>query len=147
MGYTRHWSVNRDEAAWPTVWAKTALDTATVILPWAERAGITLAGWDGTGDPEVTEGTICLNGRDPESCETFRLDAVRPEPYFPGHNPDRDFTKTRRLAYDAVVHLILLRLTAHAGAHGATVHIYSDGPHEDDAHREVYASLFGEVAP
>lgn len=152
MGYTHYWKLHRSHPAWPEVYGRTALDTATVILPWAESAGITLAGWDGEPgtDPECTEGAIVLNGSGQEdSCETFRIDALAGPPRYQGHDPDRDFCKTRRRPYDTVVLLVLLRLQAHAHAAGTTVEVWSDGSNSGgfDAARSAYADLFGTDAP
>lgn len=72
MGYSHRWTMTdkaQDDNAWLRFYA-----AAAIICSRARRRGVGIAGWDGEGSPEFTEGTVCLNGRGSQSYETFRID-------------------------------------------------------------------------
>lgn len=95
MGYTHYWdhpAINEE------AWAEFIAEVKELI----KRSPVPLAGWDGTGTPEVNEDEVRLNGRTPEDCETFELTPER---------TDFAFCKTEYLEYDVMVCAILL--TAH----------------------------------
>ena len=60
-----------------------------------------LRGWDGRGEPEITDTKVSFNGNKSkgESCETFLIDLYWNE---------RSFCKTRRMPYDTAVYVCLL---------------------------------------
>jgi hypothetical protein len=99
---------------------------AKAIIATAEAHGIRIAGWDGDGQPEFTEGYVSLNGWQDESCETFIWHAElqdNPE-WRDAAEPFFYFVKTRQEPYDAVVCALLLRLKHY---YGDAVDISSDG--------------------
>ena len=96
-----------------------------------------IRGWDGTGEPTVSNAEIRLNGDAFEDLdhETFVLvDGVN-------HST---FCKTARKPYDEVVTAILLRATFYS----KRFKVSSDGDFENDWKdgRELYARVFGEDA-
>ena len=60
-----------------------------------------LRGWDGRGEPEITDTRVSFNGNKGrgESCETFFIDLY-------GH--ERCFCKTEHMPYDTAVYVCLL---------------------------------------
>ena len=116
MGYTHYWqatAVEPDREAY----GRTLLD-AKLIVEEAINQGIRLAGPNGKGEPELTEGRIRLNGVAPdEHHESFRFNPV-PEGF--------SFCKTRETVrpYDAVVTAILIRAKVH---YGNAIEVSSDG--------------------
>ncbi len=119
MGYTHYWRQSRtftdDE------WTKLAA-FAQRLVQGAKRHGIVLAGWDGTGEPDIDEDSIGFNGV-PDH-ETFRLERV---PTVQAWQDEHfSFCKTNRKPYDVAV--VTMLATAKAIAPDA-IHISSDdGP-------------------
>ena len=76
MGYTHYWYTHRDAPA--DAYGRTAMDAKRLFVVAAEL-GYDLAGWDGSGEPECSEGAIAFNGRagDPvdQSYDSCRINA------------------------------------------------------------------------
>ena len=130
MGYTHYYERRRDVAAPADAYGRWAMD-AKAIIATAEAQGIRIAGWDGDGQPEFTEGYVSLNGWQDESCETFIWHAElqdNPE-WRDAAEPFFYFVKTRQRPYDAVVVALLLRLKHY---YGDAVDISSDGTWDEN---------------
>lgn len=95
MGYTHYWSIDRPVT--PQEIALLADDARKII----DVSGVSIRGWDGTGEPELGPDRVWLNGDADahEACETFGITV--------GVN-EWTFCKTRRKPYDTVVTAILL---------------------------------------
>lgn len=140
MGYTHYFYT-------PTEIDPLAFDVfANDVLKLTEAAGVPLAGWDGTGDPEITAKTVGLNGvGEDDSHETFRVSQTW-EPSYPGDKPADDglnfhFCKTARKPYDVVVVASLIALKHRLGE---AVQISSDGDDADwDEGRALAQSTLG----
>lgn len=104
MGYTHYWTPGTHDSLGLVV-----NDTRKILA----ATTVPLAGWDGTGEPEVTKERISLNGADPDDCETFMLVP----------NGEWDFCKTAHRPYDEVVTAILVA----AWIRGALQKLSSDG--------------------
>ena len=100
MGYTHYWTPT---ALSVEAMAKVAA-AADAIIGVADPD---IAGWDGTGKPELSGERIAFNGRGPDDDhETFAIDADCPE---------WRFCKTARKPYDVVVTAVLTYLAAEYG--------------------------------
>lgn len=91
MGYTHYWNPMELE-----VDAELAEEARAIVA----ASDVEIAGWDGTGEPEIREGLISLNGAGRKGCESFVLrddDETGFECCKTGANP-----------YDEVVGAILL---------------------------------------
>jgi hypothetical protein len=143
MGYTHYW-YRLDGSNDREAFRQLGTDAKRIIAQ-AERNGIRLANWDGTGEPEFTELSFALNGVGEEAHESFRwkVNAER-------HEMDTDewlfdFTKTAYKPYDAVVTAILIRAKV---LYGDAVRVESDGSWDDWAEgRALYEQVFGIDAP
>jgi hypothetical protein len=115
MGYTHYWQ-RTDEPTPDEAFGRTLLDTKAIIKTAGEQ-GIAIAGWDGEGEPELTEGLIRFNGVAPdEDYETFV--------FTPTHR-DFEFCKTSCVRpYDAVVCAVLIAAKHH---YGGALRVNSDG--------------------
>ncbi len=93
MGYTHYWR------GWVTLSDSFITDVQAII----EQSGVTIAGWDGEGEPTLTNEEIRLNGSvvGDNDHETFLL--------INGVNRSTSFCKTAHKPYDIVVAAILLR--------------------------------------
>jgi len=121
MGYTHYFNQSN-----PETFARTALDAKTIL----ESTDIPVASWDGTGEPEITEGKISFNGADDDSYESFVIPA----------EGGRGFCKTAHMPYDAVVTAVLIRLAHHGGS------VSSDGNWAEWADgRALVEEVFGET--
>ena len=155
MGYTHYHTRNAKNKGSAYMFGKLALD-AKAIITEAEKRGIAIRGYDGTGEPEFTEGYFRLNGDASEGLdyETFAWEALpqqqdweRKHYIASGRNPDQifDFCKTAHRPYDAVVTAILIRAKV---IYGNCVDVRSDGDWTDwQAGRELYEAVFSEEAP
>ena len=96
-GYTHYWSFERDftRDEWYGL-----LEEVRRIIAAAEEDGIGIAGPMGTGNPEMTDSVIALNGKKPDDYESFILTRKFDEDAW-------NFTKTKHKPYDAVVVSIL----------------------------------------
>ena len=124
MGYTHYWY-------WDTSAPKekiAAVASALQILrPRIEREmGAQIAGPDGTGDPEISDGQICLNGPEDGMCEALVLS---PDVGWPQEDGKRfKFCKTRRRPYDLAVTACLLLAKRQ---YGRCIDVRSDGESKD----------------
>ena len=93
MGYTRYWIRTEKPITQEFV------DTVNKIIADARKNGITICGWDGTGEPEVTLERIALNGTEENDLghESFVLT----------NEAEWDCCKTACKPYDYVVREIL----------------------------------------
>lgn len=110
MGYTHYWTPKAIDD--DNEWAKVQAAAKAII-------GITdvkIAGWDGTGKPEIDDQFVRLNGGGDGGCETFALD----------RSSEWTFCKTDRHEYDVVVTALLTYLAAEHG-----FEVTSDGEAED----------------
>lgn len=93
MGYTRYWE-RTDKPI-----TQEFVDEVNRIIAKANEMGITICGWDGVGDPEVSLDGIRFNGKAPHlDHETF---AITNEPTI------FDFCKTGEKPYDYAVKEVL----------------------------------------
>ena len=105
MGYTHYWHQLRDftTSEWKTIRAETEK-----IITLAKEKHIELAGWDGTGRPEVNNSQIRLNGQQPNDYEDI---CIPRKLIIPSWDKRRgyssSFCKTEHRPYDAVVVSIL----------------------------------------
>jgi hypothetical protein len=112
MGYTHYW---HQAAGIPAdLFAEIARDAKVIV----QNSPVPLAGWDGTGEPEISDTEVGLNGADPDDYETFVL---RPEA------SDFNFCKTGERPYDIVVTAILFRAAKLCQERGVSFTIDSDG--------------------
>jgi len=128
MGYTHYWNINpkTNEAKY-----KKALKDCVKIVEHGTKKGI-LAGWDGTGKPEI-KGGIRFNGKAPEDYETFKL-PNKPMDVLEGDFVQKDkdgyvfdFCKTGHRPYDIYVTACLATMRSHLGKN---FKISSDGGEE-----------------
>lgn len=105
MGYTHYWTQYSDFS--DNEWEDIKSQTKEILAEF----GDTVAGWDGSGDPRINDTCVSFNGRDNNSCETFKItkrikDLQRPWEKEP---PTKvfSFCKTRGLPYDEVVVRVL----------------------------------------
>ena len=98
MGYTHYHNQVRSftDTEWDLI-----ITGATDIVEQAQSSGVTICGWDGTGEPELTDELISLNGTDRNDCgyETFLVKKNEDDNF--------NFCKTARKPYDSVVVSIL----------------------------------------
>jgi hypothetical protein len=123
MGYTHYWTQLRDFS--PDEW-KTASGDISAILAYAQdKAGIALAGWDGTGLPTVEDGAIRFNGCVPnDDHETMQInrEITKRGPRWEGENPAWNYCKTAYKPYDTVVTACLCYLATVAKSHSVSSH-------------------------
>lgn len=118
MGYTHYWKFNPTEKSAKQF--ENVIKDAQIIL--ANKGDIVICGGDGTGEPEITNEYIWLNGdrKNELDHETF---------YFSlNEQTGFEFCKTARKPYDLIVGAMLLSL-----AHRITGFSFSsDGSYKDD---------------
>ena len=119
MGYTRYWGRTEKPITQEFV------DAVNNIIAEAKEKGITVCGWDGTGEPEVTLERIAFNGKAPymdhESCN------IDNKPSF------FDFCKTAEKPYDWAVKRVL-----EVGAKMGIVKDVSDDGEVEECNDEQY---------
>lgn len=93
MGYTRYWTRTEKPITQEFV------DAVNEIITNERKKGITICGWDGTGEPEVTLERIALNG--PEENDLGH------ESFVITKESAWDFCKTAYKPYDYVVREVL----------------------------------------
>jgi hypothetical protein len=155
MGYTHYNYRDKRSLGSLFMFEKLAND-AKKIIAQAEADGISIHGWDGTGEPEFAYDVFRLNGDASQGLdhETFTWQAMpeQPEWWAREHGRDSskkhrifDFCKTAYKPYDAVVTAILLRAKV---IYGKCVEVSSDGNWDDwKQGRDLYEKVFGESAP
>ncbi|HEX4188594.1 MAG TPA: hypothetical protein VHY83_11905 [Solirubrobacteraceae bacterium] len=129
MGYTHYYAYDPDAGSFIDAWPRMVADARLIAGYVGKTLGLRLANGAGTGDPELSERRIWLNGPSAGDLghETFRIDAtpwragderpaVRNEPSATresGWVTERGFIagfcKTARKPYDIAVTSILLR--------------------------------------
>jgi hypothetical protein len=108
-----------------------------------------LCGWDGTGEPEFTESTICFNGDGARGLdhETFSINQDSTEKAKASGSKNGlvfDFCKTNRKPYDLMVQISMLRLKHHF----PESEISSDGDASDWKNaKALYKKVFGKTPP
>lgn len=167
MGYTHYWTVRPDRVT-PEQFLRLAMDCRR-LFDAAISSGIELSGWSGdpVTRPELSEGSIVFNGRQPDDYETFVLDVtplVDPGPDAPDYERFRyernlsiggrwECCKTARRPYDAVVAAVLIRA---AELLQEAITVTSDGNFDDPFDenystwaraRSLYEAVFGGTAP
>lgn len=114
MGYTRYWE-RTDKPI-----TQEFVDEVKRIIEDATQKGITICGWDGTGEPTVTLTEISFNGKAPHmDCETMFISNDETEIGY-------GFCKTARMPYDYVVKRVLIE----AEKEGLVIYVHSDGVNE-----------------
>lgn len=152
MGYTHYTYRPRKNAGSAYMFGKLALDAKT-ICDYANANGIRIRNGNGEGEPDFTEFYFSING-DAEAFtsdgrdlahESFYWAGIPSQPEWRKDEPDFfEFCKTAMKPYDAVVTAILIRAKT---IYGSCVRISSDGDwHEWQAGRDMYETIFGEVA-
>ncbi len=112
MGYTHYWTIT--EPIPPDTLEAWSHDVRMIAL----ASEVPLAGYDGTGMPDYTNG-VSLNGLGPDDDhETFLIDGT----------PGWTFCKTAAKPYDVIVTASLLALK---GRIGDGILLTSDGEYED----------------
>lgn len=115
MGYTHYWEAEKG-------FNKEALRAAIKDMGDIVKDNKDiLAGWDGSGDPEVSEEVVRFNGIGSHSHETFSVEE--------SWDGDFNFCKTARKPYDKVVVACLVVLKHHLDG---GVRISSDGEGAED---------------
>ena len=152
MGYTHYTYRPVKNAGSAYFYGKLALD-AKKLCDYANANGIRIRNGEGLGEPEFTEFSFSING-DAEAFdegrdlahETFHWSGIPNQSEWRKDDPDFfEFCKTAYKPYDAVVTAILIRAKV---IYGSCVRISSDGEwHEWQAGRDLYETVFGEVAP
>lgn len=133
MGWTHHWSR-------PTELPAELF--AAAVRDWQRIQGATtvpLAGFDGTGEPQVDEEHIVFNGAAPQCCEPFEI--ARVEFDRRGDPAVMSFCKTESMPYDVCVQAALIVLKHHLGD---LITVTSDG-NDDDWHsgRQLVCDALG----
>lgn len=145
MGYTHYHIRDKRNKGSAYMFGKLALD-AKAIIAEAQKQGIVVRGYLGTGEPEFTEAFFRFNGDASEGLdyETFAWEAIPEQQSWEEGNEIFDFCKTARRPYDAVVTAVLIRAKA---IYGNCVAIRSDGSWQEwQAGRELYEATFAEQA-
>ena len=145
MGYTHYW-YRKDGVEDRQAFQELGTDAKRIIAE-AERRGIRVADWDGTGEPEFSELRFALNGVGEEAHETFSWPSVVNRAEWDTSDDEWVFacTKTAYKPYDAVVCAILIRAKR---IYGDGLRVSSDGYWEDWAEgRSLYEAVFGMEAP
>jgi len=109
MGYTIYWRL-------AGISQHSARRTAAIrdMAKIVKHSPVPLAGWDGTGKPEIKKTSIVFNGKQPNDYETFT---------FPGED-DFNFCKTERKPYDLIVKACL---AVASDVFGNDIKVSSDG--------------------
>ena len=107
MGYTHYYKRQRELTDEETN------DIMRDVRAVLTKNTVPLGGWDGTGEVELNDDTVRLNGVGEEGHETYR---------FPG-DLGFDFCKTARKPYDVVVTAILICIADQTDA----IDVSSDG--------------------
>lgn len=151
MGYTHYYTRPVNGAGSAYMFGKLALDTKS-ICDRAQANGIPLANGNAEAgtQPDFTEGYFSLNGVSDENGdnghETLYWAGIPTQPEWRKGDPEYfEFCKTAYKPYDAVVTAILIRAKV---IYGSCVSISSDGDWTEwQAGRDLYESVFGEIAP
>lgn len=146
MGYTHYWHTARDTPP------EQLLEAGRKMLPIVREGDGVLAGWDGSGQPDVDEdGCVRFNGRedDEEEYETFGWPPDLGRPHNGTGDPawTFDFCKTEQVPYDRFVVACLL---AAKSVLGSRLRLSSDGGAEafsDSAVVDLYARALNELPP
>jgi len=162
MGYTHYVRRPVKNAGSAYMFGKLALD-AKKICDYANANGIRIRNGEGLGEPEFTEFHFSING-DAEGFSDDGRDLAHETFYWAGIPEQREhrkgdpeyfsFCKTAYKPYDAVITAILIRAKT---IYGSCVAISSDGGWDSDElysdgygswakGRELYETVFGEVA-
>lgn len=135
MGYTHYFTTTRE------IERETWNEFVSEFRRLLDTTAVDIAGWDGSGSPEITDEVIRFNGLDGEydlSHETFTLHRN------PATADGFNFCKTARKPYDEVVTagLILAKIFF-----GDAISIGSDGSWYDwEEGRNLYHRTFGKEA-
>ena len=88
--------------------------------------GVSLAGFDGTGEPVLKEEVIVFNGKDRADCEPFEIHQTECDR--PGRAVFWSFCKTEHQPYDLCVQVALVILKHNLGE---AITVGSDGKDDD----------------
>ncbi len=127
MGYTHYW--HRELEVEETMFRDIVKDFRK-LLPYLE--GSQLGGWDGTGDPVITESGVSFNGRGEQAHETFAFPKLYvPEPWEVPKNTGRwfAFCKTAGKRYDIAVCAFLIIAKQHLNS---SLDVRSDGEIDEE---------------
>ena len=143
MGYTHYWNQKTVATAEQAKKVYDEIQKLMAALPEVSNSAggyynekpIKLFGWNGTGEPVITENEIAFNGDGSEDLdhETFRIML---------NKLNHDFCKTARKPYDLPVCLCLLSLKNNIPSFSLS----SDGGKEDWTEPlEIYRNTIGPV--
>lgn len=125
MGYTHYWDFK------PTEHCKEEFENviADCKIILANKGDIKICGGDGTGEPEITDEYISING--------FAENGLDYETFYFDLHPRRSyaFCKTARRPYDLIVCTILLSLANHMSRFSFS----SDGEYVKDEWQPAFA--------
>lgn len=107
MGLTHYWL--RPTELPPDKFASAVQDIHR-LLP---TLNVPLAGFEGTGEPILTDDTLMFNGAGGAACEPFEVHAVEFDRH--GRPEKRAYCKTEGLPYDRAVKAALIVLKHHLG--------------------------------
>lgn len=127
IGYTRGWMYSVADVNRGRKFSEEFLTKVNKVIAAAEEKGIHICSDDGTGEPEITEKRIWLNGdySADQECEPFFFPATT--------NLHSDYCKTKAKPYDSVVHAILYL----AKKYGYISLHYDDGEYAGDQSHEL----------
>ena len=120
MGWTHNW--RRTTELSQADFARAVEDIRKVL----EATGVALGGFDGTGNPLLSEDTIVFNGAKGASCEPFEIHQTEFDRR--GRNTFLTFCKTEHAPYDICVQVTLIALKHYLGDN---ITVASDGTDED----------------
>ena len=120
MGWTHYWQ--RPTELPEVEFAHAAQDCSKMI----DAIGLPLAGFDGSGEPIISDERIVFNGGPSAACEPFEI--ARVEFDRRGRGLVGGFCKTEGLPYDLCVQAVLLILKHYLGD---LINVTSDGADED----------------
>lgn len=120
MGWTHSWRRPTELPA--DRFAAAAADWRRV----QDKVCVAIAGFDGTGEPQVDDEHIVFNGEAPHCCEPFEV--ARIEFDRRGCHTVASFCKTEHQPYDICVQAALIILKHHLGD---AINVTSDGEDED----------------
>lgn len=128
MGMTHYWK--RPEKLSVDQFRAAARDIQRLLL----SSNIPVAGFEGSGAPQVNEDQIVFNGRLPAACEPFEFTRIARARL--GSSEVRSFCKTERLPYDALVKSALIILKHHFGD---LLEVHSDDDNSSSAEAQELA--------
>lgn len=142
MGYTHYWK--RADAGTATQYTELRADTARLITN-AIRAGLSVRGVFGQGQPEFSETRFGFNGDDTKKDPLHGTEMHESFVWYRNAYEVFDFCKTAMKPYDAVVTAALIRAKE---IYGDSINIRSDGEWDEWQNgRILFEYTFARSAP